>query len=461
MRLFQSLLAASATRWREGVFRDFARPALIELESIAPKIVAPEATDPSFGFRMYVPNNSGDLMTAAWARGDTETTMAKYRVEKDVRPTRLSGEAVHYLFPISDDAEFAKHRQTLIDAARSITHLGWGIDMVAGDARVVSEAEAAKLEGERWEPVAGGGGTPLRVPRKGTLDDLIRKHDAFLHRLSDGGFRPVPPLREFDIVTYRRITDSASRPFAAFRLASIDPDDRPPSFNTARKGSHVAARLRHAAGVVCERWPAEWPMMASFVHGHDPNDSTVQLKGEDADRRFMYLPLPSIERRGELGENVGDIRRVLIAAPAGCEEQVDWVRQRLPGQELVHPGEKPVMLLPLQPDDWVLRRYVGESRVWSTVTPMVWPWHDDRDASKAESILRRAFQQAGVQQEIEAVEWGGFGYRRGVEPGSRYEMPDKLGGRRHHVRVRFKQKVCGPLAIGAGRYRGMGVFAIE
>src|SRR5207253_5663351 len=143
----------------------------------------------------------------AWARGDTETSMAKFRVEKDVRPTHFINKndefaAVHYLYPIADAVEFEKHRQILIDAARSVTHLGWGVDMVAGNAVEMSDAEAGKLAGERWRATPDGSGTRLRVPQAGTLAALMDKHAAFLGRLSDGGFRPVPPLPAFDAVGY-------------------------------------------------------------------------------------------------------------------------------------------------------------------------------------------------------------------------------------------------------------------
>ena len=50
---------------------------------------------------MYVPNNAADLVTAAWARGNTEASIAEHRVEKDVRPTRLvDGDCVHYLWDL-------------------------------------------------------------------------------------------------------------------------------------------------------------------------------------------------------------------------------------------------------------------------------------------------------------------------------------------------------------------------
>ena len=52
------------------------------------------------------------------------------------------------------------------------------------------------------------------------------------------------------------------------------------------------------------------------------------------------------------------------------------------------------------------------------------------------------------------------GFRPGLDLSNRYELPP-MKFPRYHVRVRFPQPVRGPLAIGAGRYRGLGLFAAE
>lgn len=123
------------------------------------------------------------------------------------------------------------------------------------------------------------------------------------------------------------------------------------------------------------------------------------------------------------------------------------------------------LLTILPTSDWVLKQYVRESCAWSTVTPVVWPGHDDHDARKSEGILRKAFVQAGVSPElvatIEDLDWRPVGFRAGLELAHRYRTPDKIEGRQYHVRVRFPHPIRGPLAIGAGRYRGLGVFAAE
>ncbi len=456
-RIFQALVAASAGRWNERAQLEYAVPALRWLEQhSSPTVIAATGVASKVKCQFYVPDNTADLVVPAWSRGDV--TKQVKRSEKVVRPTHLSGDTVHYVYALDGPCP---HFDVLRHAARSITHLGWGIDMVAGDASLLSADEVAKLDGEVWRPTPDGGGTALRVPKVGTLDALMTKHQAFLNRLSSDRFKPVPPLAVFDVVHYRRATEPAARPFVAFSILKPDASSNR-AFDTARRCRDVAGWSRHATGNVCDGWP--FGSTEGFVHGHDGPGK--QLKGELANERFMYLPIPSIERRGDLGNHVGAIRRVLIAAPPGFQNRIDWIRRRLPGQDLVNlDGEIVGMLNLLPTKDWVLNRYTQPARTWSTVTPVVWPGHDDRDARKAESILRKAFVQAGLAPElvaaIEELDWRAVGFRAGVDLAHRYAKPDHMNGRMYHVRVRFPHPVPGPLAVGAGRYRGFGLFAAE
>ncbi len=91
--------------------------------------------------------------------------------------------------------------------------------------------------------------------------------------------------------------------------------------------------------------------------------------------------------------------------------------------------------------------------------------HDDHDSVRAEGLLRKAFLQAGLSPEavadIEDLEWRTAGFRAGLDLAQRYRRPESLRGLQYHLRVRFGKPIRGPLAIGAGRYRGLGVFAID
>ena len=172
-----------------------------------------------------------------------------------------------------------------------------------------------------------------------------------------------------------------------------------------------------------------------------------------------------MERRGDFGIVIGAIRRVLIAAPPGYRDRIDWIRRRLPGCNLEYAGVICGMLNPLDESDWVLKQYTATARTWSTVTPVILPGHDDRDSAKAEGLLRKAFVHAGLSPElvegIAELAWRQVGFRAGLDLAKAYARPDKLSGAAYHVRVTFSHGVRGPLAAGAGRYRGFGLFASE
>ncbi len=456
MRAFQALIAAAAARWNERTRLEYAAPALRWLEcQRAPTIVAALGVPSDVKYRLYVPDNVGDKVARSWARGG-EANVAEFRTEKDVHPTHLFGEAVHYLFPLSEsDAQFETHRNTLIDAARSITHLGWGVDMVAGNAAVLSEEDAAKLSGERWQPVGHSSATGHRVPISGTLDDLIKKHQAFLTRLSRDGFKPVPPLSVFRVVGYRRATDVASHPYVAFRL--LHPVEDRSAWFSATHGNCVAAMMRHATANAAAQEPLDW--VDSYVHGH-------RSEGEDAKPRFSYLPLPTIERRGETGRVLGGIRRVILAELIeSSKSYLTWARQMLPGQFLTDENseDRGAMLAPLSESDWVLRQYTQMSDTWATVTPIVLPGSDEGKFAKGEKLFLKALRHAGYSSDALAeLEFRNVSFWPGGDLALRFHRPEYL--RRghwsvYHMRLRWRQPIRGPLALGAGRHCGLGIFA--
>src|SRR5205807_2823268 len=147
----QALVAAAAARWREPQFGTYAAPALKWLEGLdSPEIFAPVGRTASRAYRLYVPNNAGDLVARAWASGSSDASIAAHRTEKDVRPTHLvggdaftGGNTMRFVWrlPADPSATEVDYTALLTAAARSLTHLGWGIDMAAGHAGLLSEQE--------------------------------------------------------------------------------------------------------------------------------------------------------------------------------------------------------------------------------------------------------------------------------------------------------------------------------
>lgn len=484
LRLFQALVCSAAHRWRDAQFEAYPKLALEWLQAQDnPTIIAPSHSVGT-SFRIAVPNNDLDVVASAWSKGmEPKKQPNELKTMKSILPVHIRGandceNIIRFLFPLPDC--ICPHLEVLQIAARSVTHLGWGIDMVAGNAELLTESQVSGLPGEIWRAVADQSGTALRVPKEGTLDALMEKHQKFLGRLSDGGFKPVPPLSTFRVVGYRRATEPSPRQFAAFSLLKPDTSGMR-TFDSLRRTRDVAGMVRHAVADAAhdQGWPEDRINM--FIHGKTP-DGSKPSSGEMIPDRFQYLPLPTINHA--LGR-VESIRRVLIAAPSHCGQQIAWTKRALAGAELVNRNNTEALLTILPGSDWVLRQYVEESKTWATVTPVILPGYDDPDHlrrklkdcldaetqkrylhrlnARMEELIRKAFRQAGYSSELveqTELDWREVGFCRGVELASRYLPPDNLNGSpRIHVRIRFPTAIRGPIAVGSGRFRGFGLFA--
>lgn len=462
LRLFQALVASSAGRWNERIRLTSAAPALNWLESQpCPVIVAADATPSTSPHRLYVPDNVADKVAASWCR-DREASIADHRTEKDVRPMQLSGDAVHYLYLLAGGK--CAHLETLTAAARSLTHLGWGVDMVTGDVSLLSDKQTASLDGHRWQPTAAAGGTRLRIPIEGSLLDLMNQHTSFLNRLSDNRFRPVPPLQVFEVRGYRRADAPQRRPYRVLELRRFDGSR---SRYPQRKLVHIAGMVRHLAIKAMEESPPagvarDW--VESYVAGHAGRNTREH-------RQLSYLPLPSIG----LQHTDPGIRRVMIAAPVGDDAWLAHLTRRLAGQPLrpengdeFSDGRAP-LLVPIQNDNISLY-YTTPSNTWASVTPVILPGHDDRKPDKTRRLIEIALVQSGVKQPC-TFEWSAFSrfpkslsahkYDRDKRPTGYIRPHHLLSQTAVHLRLRFDNEleVPGPIVIGAGRHCGFGLMA--
>jgi CRISPR-associated protein Csb2 len=292
----------------------------------------------------------------------------------------------------------------------------------------------------------------------------MRKHEAFLSRLSSDGFRPVPSLKAFRLCGYRRDDEAPQRPYRLFELRQIDGNRfRYPQSRLI----HIAGMVRHLAIEAMNAFtPAElgrsW--VESYVAGH-AKEGTIDH------RQLSYLPLPSI---GHPRIDPG-VRRVMIAAPFGDDESLDIVARRLAGQMLKplrsdeFAGSDPPLLMPIRRDN-IAGYYTRSANSWASVTPVILPGHDDHKTAKTRRLIEKALAQSGIEQPCE-FEWSAFSrwpkalsahkYDRTKRPSGYIRPHHLLSQTAVHLTIRFNEdlKVPGPLAIGAGRHCGFGLMA--
>lgn len=499
LRLYQALVAASAARWNERGRLRHAEATLRWFEQLPPPIITAPRVRVAQGYRLYVPDNIGDLVGASWSRGG-EGSIAAKRSEKPIQPHIVPDEsAVHYVWKLAETAAgFLEHRETFSTAVRSITHVGWGVDLVVADVSVLEESGVAKLHGERWLPTEDGAGTSLRIPVAGTLDDLNRRHHAFLNRVtSNGGFAPVPPLTVFGISGYRSGSQAPQSPRALFALRKLD-DSGFRVFDPTRRGLHVAGMFRHAASrlevVRSVGWSEEEARHIILGHAETAGEQHQPVDGP----RIAFLPLPSIEMRSGTERVVGSIRRVLVTVRGNLTAQeFRRLTRRLDSEELLdEETEQPAALIIRQGEqDGVVRPYLEKSAAWATVTPVILPGYDDprklrRRLSAAtglplsakeksevlqklerriEHLLRKAIRQAGFSEALARdaeLDWRNVAYWPGAAHASQYAVPEQHRRyRRLHVRIRWRTpdgaplEVAGPVCIGGGKFSGLGLFA--
>jgi CRISPR-associated protein Csb2 len=498
LRLYQAIVAASAARWNERGRLQHADAALRWLEQLPPPVIAAPPAHETQRYRIYVPDNVGDLVGKSLARGN-EGSIADYRTEKTVAPLAVPDEsAVHYVWPLADaPSGLDAHRETLTAAVRSITHVGWGVDLVVADVSVLDESMARDLKGERWQPGVSDAGAPLRTPTTGTLDDLNHRHHAFLNRVTaNGGLVPVPPLTVFGITGYCSASQAPQVPQAVFILRKLD-NSGFRAYDPARRGLHVAAMLRHVASqpeiVRSVGWSDDDARRIILGHGETRGEEHKPVQ----DGRISFLPLPSIEMRVGSERVVGSIRRVLVTASGKLvQQEFRRLTQRLDGQELTdEKSQKTAAVIFRQGgNDGAIRPYFEKSATWATVTPVILPGYDDpkklrrRLAASAaplsadekadtlrkldariEHLLRKAIVQSGFSEAMARdaeLDWRSPGYWPGTAHASLYEVPEQHRRyRRLHVRITWHKpdgsplEVPGPICIGGGKFSGFGLFA--
>lgn len=321
-----------------------------------------------------------------------------------------------------------------------------------------------------WLPQSGSAGSAfsMRVIRAGMLEQLVARHDLYL----ETGLRNIPMQTRTVFYTASRGRAPVPQPssteagceWIVFEL------DRSSRRLSSTRTALVAKALRGA--------------LISYCSGTPPK----LLVGKDSDGRptaephALFLALPFVGHRYSDGTIKGvavvfppdpdaDQRRSVLKAVRA------WERSRRGGPLLLRLGRRGVLELrrlvgqeaadtkTLDPDMWC-----RPSMRWGSVTALALPREAYKLTRGSPSDIRRAWRKA-EEAVVEAALFAGLpeplrvdiGFDPPVRGGSHTgDYPVFIQGRKQrlllHAVVEFDKPVAGPLVLGSGRFRGLGLM---
>lgn len=430
----------------------------------------------------FVPNNDQDVEKV---RREPE----KYRVAKPTIPTLFLLEPdqkpeVHYAWPLHGVKGCPV--PDIEKAARSLTTLGWGIDMAFADARLAAEAELQTLKGIRWYPKKRDYPykDTLRVPtydadtKECTLCDLRHCHSTMVNRIEHGKpLKTVDKPKIFNRVLYTSPERPEGRPYRVFHI-QCDNEERRFTYSQS-KLIHIAGMVRYLAirsmaskRLLEELYPEHDQTKDQFrdgsppsnvlQRGHDTWDKWVKsyVSGhqskEDKDAgldhtQFSYVPLQSL---GTEHTDPG-VRRVMVVAPIGDDDWLQHLALQLDGQLLKPDPKFPNIKLPRgtrleligpKARDGVRDAYTRPSCTWASTTPVILNRYIEKrkqtqpDGSIVEVLDRAAITeqiklvlaQSGIDQPCE-FEWSAFSHFRKILSAHKYRIDPADPKRRFEI----------------------------
>ena len=182
--------------------------------------------------------------------------------------------------------------------------------------------------------------------------------------------------------------------------------------------------------------------------GMDPNwiAEVIEHHG-DPSKRVQMIPLAN---RGWENRSAGTVRHVLLTGP-----DADRVTSLGEFAELISSGSPTgVHLERGELTDHARNRYLGSSRVWRSVTPVV----GARSRQKTrDRLIRKMCKQSGLPEPV-SIEWSGTNGWQGASIRD-FRIPNRLRARgRYHLTIRYPEPVTGPVCLGDGRHIGLGTF---
>lgn len=476
-RLFQALVAGAGI---SGPLNGTTREAFMWLEAqTAPTIAAPRAWQARRGVLFYMPNNDSDRI-----EGDPSRIAEIRTATKTFRPY-LFDPSIPFVYawsfpPALDDRRKA---ETVCSLAARLYQLGRGIDMAWAWGEIIEDGELDALlaahPGEVFRPSKAAGGRALPAPYPSSFTSVERRYLAYAQRFSyrkEGRSVQVvfrqPPRPLFRLTGYE---SPSSRQVYELRDPEAGSAFAPWPLERAYS---LVVKLRDAAVDKLKRAvPASSADIDRVLMGRAP-DGANDCPPES---RVRIVPLPSI---GHVHAD-REIRRILVETPPACPVRPDDIQWAFSGLALSAPDNGEAVATLIRTDDDSFLRHYGlqddpSCRVWRTVTPAVLPQDARRrridparklqeskagtertiEQARAASSVGQALRHAGLQVAPEAIRVQREPFEtngRRVEEFAEETRFDKH--RLWHIEVEFRAPVRGLLAIGDGRFVGLGVMA--
>ena len=475
-RLFQALLAGAGL---SGPLNSIETDALNWLEQRNPPIIAAPHLKKGSSYINYVPSNDLD------AKDGDPRRIGEVRTRKLIRPFLFDASLpLLYAWMSDSSAETQRYASAICSLAERLYQFGRGVDMAWAWGEIITEEEfgdrLAAYPGQVFRPSMGEHGRMLACPMAGSLQSLAARYTAGSNRfetVSQGktikqhfAQQPKPRFSEvaYDsppvLYVYELHRSSDQTSFAVWSLTRA-------SQLVVEVRDNAVARLQEAFQTDPEKLAEIERVLVGRKTDGTNNGPTSQ--------RIKIIPLPSI------GHHHADhgIRRVLVEIPADCPLRADDVHWAFSGINLGDPDTDDAVNITITDDVTMLTHYGvrdRSGRLWRTVTPAALPESARRrrinpcrqpeeaksgaeraaEQSRAASAVLQALRHSHVRAMVETI-------RVQREPfqnnGNRAE--DFANGTRFskhrlwHVEISFKSPISGSLAIGDGRFLGLGVMA--